>query len=91
MKTKPLLEQVKNTGPAESCLCIYADNPGLLHDTYFYGVDAKQIIPTFVYPTEVMDGAVVAGTVFPPATKTSPISIKTTRSSRTSMNGMGKT
>lgn len=34
---------------------------GLLHDTYVYGVDAKKIIPTFIYPTEVMDGAIVSG------------------------------
>ena len=26
-----------------------------------YGVDAKQIIPTILYPTEVMDGAIVSG------------------------------
>ena len=34
---------------------------GLLHDTYVYGVDAKQILPTFLYPTETMDGAIVSG------------------------------
>ena len=34
---------------------------GLLHDTYVYGVDAKQIVPTFIYPTEIMDGAIVSG------------------------------
>lgn len=34
---------------------------GLLHDTYVYGVDAKKIIPTVIYPTEVMDGAIVSG------------------------------
>ncbi len=34
---------------------------GLLHDTYVYGVDAKQIVPTIIYPTEVMDGAIVSG------------------------------
>ena len=34
---------------------------GLLHDTYVYGVDAKQIVPTLMYPTEVMDGAIVSG------------------------------
>ena len=32
-----------------------------LHDTYVYGVDAKKIIPTFIYPTEVFDGAIVSG------------------------------
>ena len=34
---------------------------GLLHDTYVYGVDAKQIVPTLLYPTEVMDGAIISG------------------------------
>lgn len=34
---------------------------GLLHDTYVYGVDAKKIIPTIIYPTEVMDGAILSG------------------------------
>ena len=34
---------------------------GLLHDTYVYGVDAKQILPTILYPTESMDGAIVSG------------------------------
>jgi glycine reductase complex component B subunit alpha and beta len=34
---------------------------GLLHDTYVYGIDAKKIIPTFLYPTEIMDGAIVSG------------------------------
>ncbi|PIE97795.1 MAG: beta-aspartyl-peptidase [Treponema sp.] len=34
---------------------------GLLHDTYYYGVDVKQIVPTVMYPTEAMDGAIVSG------------------------------
>jgi len=34
---------------------------GLLHDTYVYGVDAKEIVPTIMYPTESMDGAIVSG------------------------------
>lgn len=34
---------------------------GLLHDTYVYGVDAKEIIPTIIYPTETMDGAIISG------------------------------
>lgn len=34
---------------------------GLLHDTYVYGVDAKKIVPTILYPTETMDGAIVSG------------------------------
>ena len=33
---------------------------GLLHDTYVYGVDAKKILPTILYPTESMDGAILS-------------------------------
>lgn len=34
---------------------------GLLHDTYVYGVDAKRTISTLIYPTEMMDGAIISG------------------------------
>jgi len=34
---------------------------GLLHDTYVYGVDMKQSLTTIIYPTELMDGAIVSG------------------------------
>ena len=34
---------------------------GLLHDTYLYGQDLKALQPTLIFPTEVMDGAVVSG------------------------------
>jgi glycine reductase len=34
---------------------------GLLHDTYLYGIDVKQTLPTFIYPTEVFDGAIISG------------------------------
>ena len=34
---------------------------GLLHDTYVYGVDTKKILPTILYPTESMDGAILSG------------------------------
>lgn len=34
---------------------------GLLHDTYIYGVDAKQILPTLLNPLEEIDGAVISG------------------------------
>lgn len=34
---------------------------GLMHDTYVYGVDAKQSLTTMLYPTEIMDGAIVSG------------------------------
>ena len=42
---------------------------GLLHDTYYYGVDAKQFVPTFMYPTEIMDGAIVSGNCVAPCDK----------------------
>ncbi|WP_026894809.1 glycine/sarcosine/betaine reductase component B subunit [Clostridiisalibacter paucivorans] len=34
---------------------------GLLHDTYVYGVDVKNIVPTIISPTEIMDGAIISG------------------------------
>ncbi|NLY71414.1 MAG: beta-aspartyl-peptidase [Clostridiales bacterium] len=34
---------------------------GLLHDTYVYGVDMKHSLPTIIYPTELMDGAIISG------------------------------
>jgi glycine reductase complex component B subunit alpha and beta len=34
---------------------------GLLHDTYLYGRDLKNLLPTLIMPTEVMDGAIVSG------------------------------
>ena len=34
---------------------------GLLHDTYVYGVDAKRTLSTFIYPTEILDGAIISG------------------------------
>lgn len=43
---------------------------GLLHDTYFYGRDAKAIIPVPVTPLEVMDGAIVSGNCVSPGSKT---------------------
>ena len=33
---------------------------GLRHDTYVYGVDAKNISPRLIHATEVMDGAIVS-------------------------------
>ena len=43
---------------------------GLLHDSYLYGVDMKETLPTFVSPTEVFDGAVVSGNCVSPGSKT---------------------
>lgn len=43
---------------------------GLLHDTYFYGRDAKQLVPTLVSPTEYFDGAIISGNCVSPGSKT---------------------
>jgi len=61
-ETLPILEQVKQYPELPKVVYVYMlQTQGLLHDTYVYGVDAKKIIPTFIYPTEVFDGAVVSG------------------------------
>ncbi|MDO4721254.1 MAG: glycine/sarcosine/betaine reductase component B subunit [Peptostreptococcaceae bacterium] len=61
-ETKPILEQVKEYPNLPKVIYVYMlQTQGLLHDTYVYGVDAKKIIPTFIYPTEVMDGAITSG------------------------------
>lgn len=43
---------------------------GLLHDTYFYGRDAKLLTPTLITPSEVADGAIVSGNCVSPGSKT---------------------
>lgn len=61
-ETLPLLDQVKMYPELPKVIYVYMlQTQGLLHDTYVYGVDAKKIIPTFIYPTEVFDGAIVSG------------------------------
>ena len=61
-ETKPLLEQIAQYPDLPKVGYVYMlQTQGLLHDTYVYGVDAKQIVPTILYPTEVMDGAIVSG------------------------------
>ncbi|MCM0648388.1 glycine/sarcosine/betaine reductase component B subunit [Clostridium swellfunianum] len=61
-ETKPLLEQVNEFPELPKVVYVYMlQTQGLLHDTYVYGVDAKKIIPTYIYPTEVFDGAIVSG------------------------------
>lgn len=61
-ETKPLLQQVAEFPELPKVVYVYMlQTQGLLHDTYVYGVDAKKIIPTIIYPTEVMDGAIVSG------------------------------
>jgi glycine reductase len=61
-ETKPLLEQVAQYPDLPKVGYVYMlQTQGLLHDTYVYGVDAKKIVPTILYPTEVMDGAILSG------------------------------
>ena len=61
-ETKPLLEQVAQYPNLPKVVYVYMlQTQGLLHNTYYYGVDVKQIVPTFMYPTEAMDGAIVSG------------------------------
>lgn len=61
-ETKPLFEQAAEYPNLPKVAYVYMlQTQGLLHDTYVYGVDAKKIVPTLIYPTEVMDGAIVSG------------------------------
>jgi glycine reductase len=61
-ETLPLLEQVNKYPGLPKVVYVYMlQSQGLLHDTYVYGVDAKKILPTFMYPTEMFDGAIVSG------------------------------
>lgn len=61
-ETKPLLESIVEYPELPKVGYVYMlQTQGLLHDTYVYGVDAKQIVPTLLYPTEIMDGAIVSG------------------------------
>ncbi len=59
---QPLLEACAQNGDLPKVGYIYMlQSQGLLHDTYVYSVDAKEILPTLISPTEVMDGAIVSG------------------------------
>ncbi|MGI6724679.1 MAG: glycine/sarcosine/betaine reductase component B subunit [Christensenellales bacterium] len=61
-ETLPLLEGLKQFGDLPRVGYVQMlQSQGLLHDTYVYGVDAKKILPTILYPTEVMDGAIISG------------------------------
>lgn len=61
-ETKPLLEQANEYPNLPKVGYVYMlQTQGLLHDTYVYGVDAKKIVPTILYPTEIMDGAILSG------------------------------
>jgi len=61
-ETEPLLDGLaKYPGLPKVGYVYMLQSQGLLHDTYAYGVDVKKIVPTIIYPTEVMDGALVSG------------------------------
>ncbi len=61
-ETKPLFEQAAEYPNLPKVGYVYMlQTQGLLHDSYVYGVDAKKIVPTFLYPTEIMDGAILSG------------------------------
>ena len=61
-ETKTLLEQAAEYPELPKVGYVYMlQTQGLLHDTYVYGVDAKKIVPTILYPTEIMDGAILSG------------------------------
>lgn len=61
-ETKPLPQQLAEFPDLPRVAYVYMlQTQGLLHDTYLYGVDVKKILPTFLSPTEVMDGAIISG------------------------------
>jgi glycine reductase len=61
-ETKPIFEQAAQYPELPKVGYVYMlQTQGLLHDTYVYGVDAKKIVPTILYPTEIMDGAILSG------------------------------
>lgn len=61
-ETKPLLEQINQYPNLPKVVYVYMlQTQGLLHNTFYYGVNVSQIVPTFMYPTEAMDGAITSG------------------------------
>ncbi|MCT4633207.1 MAG: glycine/sarcosine/betaine reductase component B subunit [Firmicutes bacterium] len=61
-ETKPMFEQASLYPELPKVGYVYMlQTQGLLHDTYVYGVDGKKIVPTILYPTEIMDGAILSG------------------------------
>ncbi|MDU6985494.1 MAG: sarcosine reductase complex component B subunit alpha [Terrisporobacter othiniensis] len=69
-ETKPIREQIKEYPNLPTVAYVHMlQSQGLLHDTYYYGVDAKQIVPNLMYPTEIMDGAIISGNCVAPCDK----------------------
>mgnify|MGYP003292701552 CR=1 FL=1 len=69
-ETKPMLEQIAQYPDLPKVGYVHMlQSQGLLHDTYYYGVDAKLFVPTFMYPTEAFDGAITSGNCVAPGDK----------------------
>lgn len=61
-ETLPLLEQIGKYPHLPKVGYVYMlQSQGLLHDSYVYGADAKHLVPSIMYPTEMMDGAIISG------------------------------
>ncbi|MGO1371074.1 MAG: glycine/sarcosine/betaine reductase component B subunit [Senegalia sp. (in: firmicutes)] len=61
-ETLPLLKSVEKYPDLPKVAYVQMlQSQGLMHDTYVYGVDAKKTLPTMIYPTEIMDGAIISG------------------------------
>lgn len=61
-ETLPLPQQLQAYPNLPKVGYVYMlQSQGLLHDTYYYGVDVKNIVPTLMYPIEAMDGAITSG------------------------------
>jgi len=69
-ETLPLVDQIAQYPDLPKVGYVHMlQSQGLLHDTWYYGVDAKQFVPTIMYPTEIMDGAIVSGNCVAPCDK----------------------
>lgn len=61
-ETLPLAQQLTAHPNLPKVGYVYMlQSQGLLHDTYYYGVDIKNCVPTLMYPTEAFDGAITSG------------------------------
>lgn len=58
----PILKSVeKYPNLPKVAYVLMLQSQGLMHDSYVYGVDAKQSLTTLINPTEIMDGAIISG------------------------------
>ncbi|SFH67300.1 glycine reductase [Tindallia magadiensis] len=61
-ETLPIEEQKQQYPNLPNVGYVYMlQGQGLFYDTYFYGKPARDMLPTYLYPTEVMEGAIVNG------------------------------